>query len=119
MGEFGAFGADLVAERRRVPGDDLVSGLVAAGDSLGIDERQLVRLVCGLVVAGHETTMTALGNIVVYLLTDRQEAWPGLTEDEEAAAVAVEQLLRVVPLSEGACCPASSGGPWRTRTSVE
>ncbi|WP_328432605.1 MULTISPECIES: cytochrome P450 [unclassified Streptomyces] len=105
MEEFGAFGADLVAERRRVPGDDLVSGLVAAGDSLGIDERQLVRLVCGLVVAGHETTMTALGNIVVYLLTDRQEAWPGLAEDEEAAAVAVEQLLRVVPLSEGRVLP--------------
>ncbi|GAA2492571.1 cytochrome P450 [Streptomyces longisporus] len=105
MHEFGDFAADLVTQRRKTPGDDLVSGLVAAGDSLDIDERQLVMLVCGLVVAGHETTMTALGNIVVYLLTDRQEAWPGLAEDEETAALAAEQLLRAVPLSEGRVLP--------------
>ncbi|MFC8513591.1 cytochrome P450 [Streptomyces sp. NPDC057257] len=105
MTEFGAFGARLIDERRKSPGDDLVSSLVAAGDGLGIDERQLVRLVCGLVVAGHETTMTALGNIVVYLLTDRQDAWAGLAEDEDAAATAAEQLLRVVPLSEGRVLP--------------
>jgi len=105
MHEFGAFAADLVAQRRKAPGDDLVSGLVVAGDSLGIEELQLVTLVCGLVVAGHETTMTALGNIVVYLLTDRQEAWRPLAEDDEAAAVAAEQLLRAVPLSEGRVLP--------------
>ncbi|MHC3467257.1 cytochrome P450 [Streptomyces sp. 7R007] len=105
MREFAAFGADLVAERRAKPGDDLVSGLVAAGDGLGIEERHLVRLVCGLVVAGHETTMTALGNLVVYLLTDRREVWPGLAADEETAAGAAEQLLRAVPLSEGRVLP--------------
>jgi len=105
MAEFGAFAAQLIGERRRVPGDDLVSALVAAGGSLGIDDRQLVPLVCGLVVAGHETTMSALGNIVVYLLTDGHPAWSALTENEEAAVTAAEQLLRVVPLSEGRVLP--------------
>ncbi|WP_030043928.1 cytochrome P450, partial [Streptomyces resistomycificus] len=105
MREFGAFAAGLVVERREDPGDDLVSGLVAAGDALGIDERQLVTLVVGLVVAGHETTMTALGNILVRLLTDGRAAWPGLAGSEEAAAAAVEQLLRTVPLSEGRVLP--------------
>jgi cytochrome P450 len=105
MEEFGAFARELVAERRMSPGDDLVSGLVAAGDALEIDERQLVTLVCGLVVAGHETTMTALGNAVVYLLTDARHAWGGLAKDEEAAALAAEQLLRTVPLSEGRVLP--------------
>jgi cytochrome P450 len=105
MREFGAFATDLVAERRGAPGDDLVSGLVTAGNRLGIDERQLVTLVCGLVVAGHETTMTALGNAVVYLLTDGRAAWPGLAGSEEAAATAAEQLLRTVPLSEGRVLP--------------
>ncbi|MCL6671721.1 cytochrome P450 [Streptomyces panaciradicis] len=105
LGEFTAFGADLIAERRRSPGNDLVSGLVAAGDGLGIEERLLVRLVCGLVVAGHETTMTALGNIVVYLLTDAPGVWPGLAADEDTAAGAAEQLLRAVPLSEGRVLP--------------
>ncbi|MGI5460489.1 cytochrome P450 [Streptomyces sp. CA-249302] len=105
MTEFGSFGARLIDERRKSPGDDLVSGLVAAGDGLEIDERQLVRLVCGLVVAGHETTMTALGNLVVYLLTDARDAWSGLAQDEETAAGAAEQLLRAVPLSEGRVLP--------------
>jgi cytochrome P450 len=105
MREFAAFGAELVAQRRARPGDDLVSGLVAAGDSLGIEERQLVALVCGLVVAGHETTMSALGNIVVYLLTDGRADWPSLAVDEEGAATAAEQLLRTVPLSEGRVLP--------------
>ncbi|MET7478435.1 cytochrome P450 [Streptomyces sp. NPDC005648] len=105
MGEFGAFGAELIAERRKNPGDDLVSGLVAAADGLDIDERQLVRLAIGLVVAGHETTMTALGNLVVYLLTDARDAWSPLATDEETAAGAAEQLLRAVPLSEGRVLP--------------
>ncbi|KOU61756.1 cytochrome P450 [Streptomyces sp. MMG1533] len=105
MREFGVFTAGLVVERRKDPGDDLVSGLVVAGDGAGIDERQLVTLVLGLVVAGHETTMTALGNILVHLLTDGHAAWPGLAEDEDAAATAVEQLLRTVPLSEGRVLP--------------
>ncbi|WP_367319118.1 cytochrome P450 [Streptomyces sp. HUAS ZL42] len=105
MTEFGAFAADLVAERRKSPGDDLVSGLVAAGDALGVDDLQLLTLVCGLVVAGHETTMTALGNIVVYLLTDGREHWPACAVDEHAAATSAEQLLRTVPLSEGRVLP--------------
>ncbi|GHH00755.1 cytochrome P450 [Streptomyces lanatus] len=105
MREFGEFAGDLVAERRKSPGDDLVSGLVAAGDGLGIDERRLIMLVCGLVVAGHETTLTALGNAVVYLLTDGRAAWPGLAEDGDAAATAAEQLLRTIPLSEGRLLP--------------
>lgn len=105
MTDFGAFAAGLIAERRKEPGDDLVSGLVAAGDELGIEERQLITLTLGLVVAGHETTMSALGNAVVYLLTDGHDGWPLLARDEEAAATAAEQLLRTVPLSEGRVLP--------------
>ncbi|MFD5073924.1 cytochrome P450 [Streptomyces sp. NPDC058371] len=106
MREFGEFAAQLIAERRESPADDLVSELVAAGDATEeIDDRQLVSLVCGLVVAGHETTMTALGNSVVYLLTEGRDAWAGLAKDEAAAGVAAEQLLRTIPLSEGLLLP--------------
>ena len=49
--------------------------------------------------------MTALGNIVVHLLTDGRQAWPGLAESQEAAETAVEQLLRTIPLSEGRVLP--------------
>jgi cytochrome P450 len=106
MREFGGFAAHLIAERRQSPGDDLVSELVAAADDTSeIDDRQLVSLVCGLVVAGHETTMTALGNAVVYLLTEGRAAWPGLAKGEDAAATAAEQILRTIPLSEGRLLP--------------
>ncbi|MER6128960.1 cytochrome P450 [Streptomyces sp. NPDC001795] len=106
MREFASFGAELIAERRRAPGDDLVSRLVAAGSAdPEIGDRKLVRLVCGLVVAGHETTMTALGNAVVYLLTERRGAWAGLAKSQAAAAAAVEQILRTIPLSEGRLLP--------------
>lgn len=106
MDEFADFGAELIAERRTTPGDDLVSSLLeAARDSDAITEPQLVSLVIGLVVAGHETTMTMLGNALVYLLSDGREAWHRLASDEQSAAAATEQLLRAVPLGDGEVLP--------------
>ncbi|MFG3055241.1 cytochrome P450 [Kitasatospora sp. NPDC048239] len=106
MGEFAAFGAEVIAERRAAPGEDLVSSLLTAADESGdITEPQLVSLVIGLVVAGHETTMTTLGNALVYLLGDGREAWHRLAADEQSAAAATEQLLRAVPLGDSDVLP--------------
>ncbi|APS17938.1 cytochrome P450 [Streptomyces sp. Tue 6075] len=99
--EFGAFGADLLMERRRAPGEDLVSGLVAAADEeQGIPEAQLVTLVCGLVVGGHDSTMTMLGNALLYLLGERRDTWPRLGADEEAAGRMADRLVHLVPLGD-------------------
>ncbi|MGW2371840.1 MULTISPECIES: cytochrome P450 [Kitasatospora] len=101
MTEFAAFGAEVIAERRADPGEDLVSSLLAAAAEDGsITEGQLVALVIGLVVAGHETTMTSLGNALVYLLQDGRDAWQRLASDEASAAAATEQILRAVPLGD-------------------
>ncbi|MFH8385716.1 cytochrome P450 [Kitasatospora sp. NPDC018058] len=101
MTEFAAFGAEVIAERRAAPGEDLVSRLLAAAAEDGsITEGQLIALVIGLVVAGHETTMTSLGNALVYLLEDGREAWQRLASDETSAAAATEQILRAVPLGD-------------------
>ncbi|MBV6697813.1 cytochrome P450 [Kitasatospora aureofaciens] len=101
MAEFAGFGAAVIAERRADPGEDLVTSLLAAAAEDGsITEGQLVTLVIGLVVAGHETTMTTLGNALVYLLGDGREAWQRLASDEASAAAATEQLLRAVPLGD-------------------
>ncbi|MDH6131007.1 cytochrome P450 [Kitasatospora sp. MAA4] len=108
MLEFGMFAAALVTERRRAPGDDLVSSLVQACDQDGeVTEGQLISLVCGLVVAGHETTMTSLGNALVYLLgeAEAREDWQRIGTGEEAAAAAAEQLLRTVPLGDSEMLP--------------
>ncbi|MFB7560480.1 cytochrome P450 [Streptomyces brevispora] len=101
MAEFSAFGAELLAARRREPGDDLVSGLVRAADEEGdIPEGQLVSLVCGLVVGGHDSTMTMLGNSLLYLLAERPEAWPLLAAGGEAAGAAADRLLHLIPLGD-------------------
>ncbi|MFT9785497.1 cytochrome P450 [Streptomyces rhizosphaericola] len=99
--EFSAFGADLLATRRHTPGDDLVSGLVRAADEEGgLPEAQLVSLVCGLVVGGHDSTMTMLGNGLLYLLGERPESWPGIGADEEAAGRVADRLIHLVPLGD-------------------
>ncbi|MDJ1642709.1 cytochrome P450 [Streptomyces sp. J15] len=99
--EFSAFGADLLTERRRAPGDDLVSGIVTAADAEGgVAEAQLVSLVCGLVVGGHDSTMTMLGNALLYLLGERRETWPRLGADEEAAGRVADRLVHLVPLGD-------------------
>ncbi|WP_179889073.1 cytochrome P450 [Streptomyces sp. f51] len=99
--EFSAFGADLLAERRRAPGDDLVSGIVAAADEEGgVPEAQLVSLVCGLVVGGHDSTMTMLGNALLYLVGERREIWPRLGAEEPAAERVADRLVHLVPLGD-------------------
>lgn len=99
--EFATFGADLLMERRRAPGEDLVSGLVAAADEEpGIPEAQLVTLVCGLVVGGHDSTMTMLGNALLYLLGERRDTWTRLGADEEAAGRMADRLVHLVPLGD-------------------
>ncbi|MET9921640.1 cytochrome P450 [Streptomyces sp. NPDC006435] len=101
LAEFAAFGAALLAERRKEPGDDLTSVLVLAADEEGgIPEGQLVDLVCGLVVGGHDSTMTMLGNSLLYLLGERPEVWSRLGADERGAEALAERLLHLVPLGD-------------------
>ncbi|NEE61280.1 cytochrome P450, partial [Streptomyces sp. SID8455] len=99
--EFSAFGAELLAERRCDPGDDLISSLVRAADEEGgLPEAQLVSLVCGLVVGGHDSTMTMLGNALLFLLGDRPESWPRIGADEEAAGRVADRLIHLIPLGD-------------------
>lgn len=101
MAEFSEFGAQLLRARRREPGDDLVSGLVRAADEEGgIPEAQLVSLVCGLVVGGHDSTMTMLGNSLLYLLTERAQAWPLLAVAGEESGAVADRLLHLIPLGD-------------------
>nr|WP_016698091.1 cytochrome P450 [Actinoalloteichus spitiensis] len=86
--------SDLVARRRREPGEDLLSELIAArdaGDRLSEDE--LVSLAALLLIAGHETTTNLLGTAVLSLLTHPEQlAW--LRADLGRLPSAVEELLR-------------------------
>ncbi|MEP9365431.1 cytochrome P450 [Nocardioides sp. CN2-186] len=81
--------------RRREPGDDLISTLVAAeGDQIQTDE--LVPL-CGLLlIAGFETTVNLLGNAVNALL-DHPDQWAALVAEPSLAGAAVQETLRYDP----------------------
>jgi len=93
---------DLVAQRRAAPTDDLLGALVVArdeGDALS--ELELVIFGVNLLVAGHESIANELGNIIVTLL-DRPEVLASLREEPELLPVALEELMRFVPLPSGA-----------------
>jgi cytochrome P450 len=89
-----AYFAELFAERRAHPRDDLVSALLAVeeeGDRLSEEELQAIVIL--LFVAGHETTMNLIGNGTVALLQHRGQ-WERLVVDPDLAPSAVEELLR-------------------------
>lgn len=97
--------AEVVAERRRRPTDDLLGALVAARDEEDrLSERELVNLGVGLLIAGHETTANQIANFTYVLLT-RREYWELLRAEPELIPGAVEELLRYVQLGAGAGQP--------------
>jgi cytochrome P450 len=94
---FRDFTVDLIAERRRAPRDDLVSGLVQARvDGEHLSEAEIVSTVIVLLNAGHEATVNTLGNGVRALLAHREQ-WERLVDGSVGAAAAVEELIRFDP----------------------
>jgi cytochrome P450 len=93
--EFGAYMAGHVAARRREPGEDLLSELVAATDAegRGLTEAELVATGQGLLVAGHETTANMIAKMTGMLLSDRSR-WERLLADRSLVRTAVEEALR-------------------------
>ncbi|MBD0694617.1 cytochrome P450 family protein [Streptomyces sp. CBMA123] len=87
--------AELVADKRRRPQDDLLSALVAVrdGEAGRLTEEELVGTALMLVVAGHESTVNLLGNAELALLRhpDQLEL---LRERPELLPAAVEEFLR-------------------------
>lgn len=88
------YGRELVAAKRRDPGDDLTSAFVQASESGDrLDEDELVAMVTIMVVAGFDTTRVATGNAILALF-DHPEQYRLLLEREDLDSVAVEEFLR-------------------------
>jgi cytochrome P450 len=84
---------EVIADRRRNPGNDMLSALIDAeemGDRLSADE--LVTFVVLLYIAGHETTVNLIGNSVLALLRapDQLE----LARRDGLDSNAIDELLR-------------------------
>ena len=81
----------LVDEHQRVPSDDLVGVLVQAGDEL--TRQELLSSLFQLIVAGHDTTTSLIGNGMVALL-DHPDQLRLLRAEPQRIPEAVEEVIR-------------------------
>ena len=85
-----AYGRQLVAGKRREPGDDVISRLCATE---GLSDDEAAELSMGLLWAGYETTVVQIG-LAALLLLANPEQWRALVDDPALASNAVEETLR-------------------------
>jgi cytochrome P450 len=93
--EFVAYLRTLAAERRRRPGEDLLSHLVSVRDSEGdrLTEDELVTTCILLLNAGHEATVNVSGNGLLALLRHPDQL-QRLRADRGLLPAAIEELMR-------------------------
>jgi cytochrome P450 len=93
--EFVAYLRTLAAERRRSPGEDLLSHLVSVRDSEGdrLTEDELVTTCILLLNAGHEATVNVSGN-GLFALLEHPDQLHRLREDPGLLPTAIEELMR-------------------------
>ncbi|MFJ7906063.1 cytochrome P450 [Kitasatospora sp. NPDC096204] len=84
---------ELLELRRRSPGDDLVSRLLADVDAERLTAEELVAMCGMLALAGTETTVNLIGNGTLAMLGERA-VWERLCADPELAPRAVEESVR-------------------------
>ncbi|MDB5362052.1 MAG: cytochrome [Rhodospirillales bacterium] len=93
-GEMAGFFMKEIALRRANPGQDIISRLLEARiDEAPLDDAQLVGMVRLLLIAGIDTTWSALGSCLLHLAThadDRRR----LVADPSLMPTAIEELLR-------------------------
>ncbi|CUH80625.1 cytochrome P450 [Tropicibacter naphthalenivorans] len=95
LADFWDYTVDLVAPRKADPKDDYPSKMfeLRGGDDEVLTENEIRSLVFGLLLAGHETTTNAAGNLILELLK-RREQWRAIAQDPALAKNAVEEGLR-------------------------
>jgi cytochrome P450 len=92
--EFVTYLRELFERRRSTPGADLISAFLQVeegGDTLS--EEELFSMVVLLIIAGHETTVSLIGNAVLALLQHPDQRQT-LESDPARMSHAIEELLR-------------------------
>jgi cytochrome P450 len=99
--ELTAYLREVFADRRRAPRDDLISVLLHASPEGGaLSEVDLLGLCFLLLVAGTETTTSALGNALL-LLDEHRDARARIVADPGLLPGAREEVLRFDPPVQG------------------
>jgi cytochrome P450 len=97
--ELEAYVEELLEQRRAEPGDDLITALLAAeeqGDRLSHDE--CVNLVLNVIAGGIDTTQAQLSH-AMRLFAAHPRQWELLREDPGLIRPAVDEVLRVEPIT--------------------
>ncbi|MER6715278.1 MULTISPECIES: cytochrome P450 [unclassified Streptomyces] len=86
---------ELVAEKRRAPGDDVLSTLTQVTDEDGsrLSDEELRGTAFVLLFAGHETTVNLIGNATLALLTHPDQL-AAVRDDWSLLDAAIEETLR-------------------------
>ncbi|WNM29116.1 cytochrome P450 [Streptomyces sp. Li-HN-5-11] len=92
--EFSEYLRELIAERRKQPGEDLISGLIAAHDEGDrLTEQEMISTCVLLLNAGHEATVNATVNGWWALFRNPGQL-AALRADHSLVPSAVEELMR-------------------------
>ncbi|WP_316976531.1 cytochrome P450 [Shumkonia mesophila] len=96
LNSFKDFLRATLAERRAKPDDSLLSVVIRAQDEGRLNEEETLVNMVSMLVAGHETTVTLIGNGLLLLLRDDGQM-ARLRGDRSLVRPAVEEFLRVEP----------------------
>ncbi|MEV6974020.1 cytochrome P450 [Kitasatospora sp. NPDC093806] len=101
-GRLHAYFDQLIADKRRAPGEDLFSSLVHAAEPDALDRDDLLAMAFLLLFAGYETTMNLLASASLALLTDPGELAAARDGGPDRWAAVIEETLRHGSPLEGA-----------------
>ncbi|MET9121573.1 cytochrome P450 [Streptomyces sp. NPDC004528] len=95
--ELGMYLAGLIEERRRKPGEDMLSQLATAqGPDGAMTTMEVMSTAALLLIAGHETTVNLITNGMLTLLR-HPDVLERLRQEPKLAVPVVEELLRFEP----------------------
>ncbi|MFK4184764.1 cytochrome P450 [Streptomyces sparsogenes] len=95
--ELAMYMSELIEERRRAPGEDMLSSLVHGDGPDGrMAHSELVSIAALLLIAGHETTVNLITNGMLTLLR-HPDVLKRLHDDPRLAVPLVEEVLRYDP----------------------
>jgi cytochrome P450 len=103
--EMAVYYLELAAEKRRNPGDDMLSRLTTVtvdrgdGEETGLSDEEIAGFASLLGGAGAETVTKLLGNAAV-LFWQHPDQWQKILDDPGKIPGAVEEILRILPPSQ-------------------
>ena len=91
---FAVYAAELIANRRASPGDDLLTAMLESKDgNEQLSREELLSLVVTLYSAGHRTTRDLFAN-GLYALLQHREMYAAIAADEAKVPGAITEFLR-------------------------